>query len=122
MSSSSVLIIDPFASLFMGLIAPLILYILEKFLSFVLIKGYSVDAIIICIFGGIFDAIFAAGRNDRNPGLSVSAHKQGGLQFASLFITMIVSIIFGLIAASILRCFNPRQSANKDSKLWFIDQ
>jgi H+/Cl- antiporter ClcA len=86
------------------------------------LKGYSVDAIILCVLGGIFDSIFAAGRNDRTPSLSVSATKQGGLQFASLLITMFFSIIFGLLAALILRCFNPRQSINKDNKLWFIDQ
>ena len=91
-------------------------------MSFILIKGYSVDAIILCILGGIFDSIFAAGRNDRMPSFSVNAHKQGGLQLASLIVTMIISLAFGLLAALILRCFNPRQSVNKDNSLWFIDQ
>jgi hypothetical protein len=32
-----------------------------------LVKGYSIDAVIMCILGGIFDAIFTGGRNGRTP-------------------------------------------------------
>lgn len=122
LSSSSTVIIDPFASLLMGIFAPILLFLLEKFLPFILLKGYSIDAIILCVLGGIFNSIFAAGRNDRIPAFSVNAHKQGGLQLASLLITIMISLVFGLLAAFILRCFNPRQSSNRDNKLWFIDQ
>jgi hypothetical protein len=87
-----------------------------------LIKGYSIDAIILCTLGGIFNSIFTAGRNSRSPTLSNSANTQGGLQFASLLVTICFSTVFGLLAALILRCFNPRQSINKDNMIWFIDQ
>lgn len=122
LSSSSLVIIDPFASLLMGMTSPIIIYILEKYLFSILIKGYSVDAIIMCVLGGIFDAIFTAGRNSRTPALANNCYKQGGLQFASLLLTFCLSALFGLLATLILRCFNPRQSVNKDNMLWFIDQ
>jgi ammonia channel protein AmtB len=122
LSSSSLVIIDPFASLMMGMTSPIIIYILEKYLSSILVKGYSVDAIIMCVLGGIFDSIFTAGRNSRTPTLSDNSYKQGGLQFASLLFTFCMSALFGLLATLILRCFNPRQSVNKDNMLWFIDQ
>ena len=126
LSSSSLVIIDPFASLLMGMASPIIMYILEKYLSFILIKGYSLDAIIMCALGAIFDAIFTAGRYSRTPNLADnnynSSYKQGGLQFASLILSFCISALFGLLATLILRCFNPRQSVNKDNMIWFIDQ
>lgn len=122
LSSSAVVIIDPFASLLMGVTCPVLIFIMEKYLDFILIKGYSIDAIIICALGGIFDAIFAAGRNSRSPSLSDNAYKQGGLQFASILVTAGFSALFSLLACVILRCFNPRQSINKDNMIWFIDQ
>lgn len=126
LSSSSLVIIDPFASLLMGMASPIIIYIFDKYLSFILIKGYSVDAIIMCVLGGTFDAIFTAGRNSRTPNLADNnfnnSYKQGGLQFASLIVTFCMSALLGLLATLILRCFNPRQSANKDNMIWFIDQ
>jgi len=70
LSSSAVVIIDPFASLLMGMTSPIIIYIIEKYLPFILIKGYSFDAIILCTLGGIFDSIFTGGRNSRSPTLS----------------------------------------------------
>jgi hypothetical protein len=111
LSSSSLVIIDPFASLLMGMASPIIIYILEKYLSFILIKGYSVDAIIMCVLGGTL------ADNNFN-----SSYKQGGLQFASLIVTFCMSALLGLLATLILRCFNPRQSVNKDHMIWFIDQ
>lgn len=122
LSSSAVVIIDPFASLLMGMFAPIVIYVLEKYLSDVLPKGYALDAIILCTLGGIFDAIFTAGRNSRTPTLADNPLRQGGLQFASLIVTIGFSAAFGLLAALILRCFNPRQSVNKDNMVWFIDQ
>lgn len=91
-------------------------------MPFILLKGYSIDAIIICVLGGIFDSIFAAGRNSRTPALSDNTARQGGLQFASLLVTACFAGLLGLLATSILRCFNPRQSVNKDNMFWFIDQ
>lgn len=122
LSSSAVVIIDPFASLLMGMTSPIIIYIIEKYLPFILIKGYSFDAIILCTLGGIFDSIFTAGRNSRSPTLTNDSSRQGGLQFASLLVTIIISGLLGLLATLILRCFNPRQSINKDNMIWFIDQ
>jgi hypothetical protein len=122
LSSSAVVIIDPFASLLMGVTSPIVIYIIEKYLPFILIKGYSFDAIILCTLGGIFDSIFTAGRNSRTPLLSDNCSRQGGLQFASLLVTICMSALLGGLAALILRCFNPRQSVNKDNMIWFIDQ
>ena len=65
--SSSLVIIDPFASLLMGMVCPIILFVLDKYASFILLKGYSIDAVIMCFLGGIFDAIFAGGRDGRIP-------------------------------------------------------
>jgi len=87
-----------------------------------LLKGYSIDAIIISFLGGVFDAIFAAGRNSRTPALTNNPYQQGGLQFAAVIVSACFAALFGLLAAVILRCFNPRQSNNKDGTLWFIDQ
>ena len=67
LSSSSIVIIDPFASLLMGMFAPILLYAIEKYLPNVLVKGYSIEAIIICALGGLFTCIFIAGRNNRPP-------------------------------------------------------
>lgn len=120
--SSSLVIIDPFASLLMGMICPIILFVLDKYASFILVKGYSIDAVIMCFLGGVFDAIFAGGRNGRTPELATNAAKQGGLQFGAVLVTVIFAAIFGLLSALILRCFNPRQSINKDNMLWFVDQ
>jgi len=106
----------------MGVFAPILLFILEKYLPFVLLKGYAIDAIILAVLGGIFDSIFAAGRNSRTPALSDNSAKQGGLQFAAVIVTAVFATLLGLLAAAILRCFNPRQSVNKDGALWFIDQ
>lgn len=65
--SSSLVIIDPFASLLMGMVCPIILFILDKYAAFLLVKGYSIDAVIMCILGGLFDVIFTGGRNGRTP-------------------------------------------------------
>lgn len=88
----------------------------------ILIKGYPIEGIIFSVLGGIFDSIFAAGRNNRTPELASDCPKQGGLQFASLLVSAIFAIAFGFLATLILRCFNPRQSVNKDSMFWFVDQ
>jgi hypothetical protein len=91
-------------------------------LPFILLKGYSIDAIIICVLGGIFDSIFAAGRSSRTPALTNNPYQQGGLQFAAVLVTACFAFLLGLLAAAVLRCFNPRESNLKDGTLWFIDQ
>lgn len=106
----------------MGMLVPILTYIIEKFLSFILIKGYPIEGIIFATLGGIFDSIFTAGRNSRTPALCENPGKQGGLQFSSLLVSALFGAAFGFIATGILRCFNPRQSVNKDSMFWFIDQ
>ena len=102
--------------------APLLSYLIERFLPDILIKGYPVEGIIFSTLGGIFDSIFTAGRNNRSPVLCDSPLQQGGFQFLSLMITAALAIVFGLLAAVILRCFNPPQAMNKDWMTWFIDQ
>ena len=42
MSSSAVVIIDPFASLLMGMFAPLLLFLIEKYINFILVPGYPI--------------------------------------------------------------------------------
>lgn len=122
LSSSATVIIDPFASLLMGVFAPLLSYLIERYISFILLPGYPIEGIIFATLGGIFDSIFTAGRNSRTPALCDSPTMQGGYQFASLIVSAVIAIIFGLLATLILRCFNPRQSINKDNMFWFIDQ
>jgi hypothetical protein len=106
----------------MGVFAPLLSYLIERFLPGILIKGYPIEGIIFAALGGIFDAIFTAGRNGRTPSLASNCLQQGGLQFACLLLSAVFSLLFGLFAAFILRCFNPKQSINKDGTFWFIDQ
>jgi hypothetical protein len=106
----------------MGVVAPVALFLIEKYVPEILVKGYCVDGIIMATLGGIFNAIFTAGRASRTPALSNSCAAQGGLQFASLINTAVFGLLFGFIATALLRCFNPRQSINKDGMLWFIDQ
>ena len=91
-------------------------------MSNLLIKGYPIEGIVFSVLGGIFNSIFTAGRNSRTPALCDNPLKQGGLQFACLIVTACIAFIFGLLATAILRCFTPRQSVNKDSMFWFIDQ
>lgn len=88
----------------------------------ILLKGYPVEALIFAFLGGIFDSIFTAGRNNRTPELAQSPNRQGGLQFASVVVSIGFALVFGFLATLILRCFNPRQSVNKDFMFWFIDQ
>jgi hypothetical protein len=92
----------------MGVFAPLLLYLLERFVPNILLKGYSIDAIILAVLGGIFDAIFTAGRSSRTPALSNNTYTQGGLQFAAVIVSACFAALFGLLAAAVLRCFNPR--------------
>lgn len=106
----------------MGMFVPILTYFIDKFLSFILIKGYPIEGIIFATLGGIFDSIFTAGRNSRTPELCSSPGKQGGLQFASVLVSAGFGIAFGFLATAILRCFNPRQSINKDQMSWFVDQ
>lgn len=106
----------------MGVFAPLLSYLIERFLPSILIKGYPIEGIIFSTLGGIFDSIFTAGRNNRYPYLAVNCYQQGGYQLSCLIISALFSIAFGFLATAILRCFNPRQSVNKDGTFWFIDQ
>lgn len=106
----------------MGVFAPLLLYLLEKYLPTILIKGYAIDAIILAFLGGIFDSIFTAGRNSRSPALANNTYNQGGLQFAAVIVSVCFAGLLGLLAAVILRCFNPRTGNYKDNSQWFVDQ
>ena len=106
----------------MGAFAPILYYLIEQFLPTILVKGYPIEGIIFATLGGIFDSIFTAGRSSRTPSLSVNPGKQGGYQFLCLLITAVMAFLFGLLATLILRCFNPKQSVNKDGMSWFIDQ
>ena len=116
------MIIDPVASIVMGVFAPILSYLINYCFPTILVKGYPIEGIIFATLGGIFDSIFTAGRNSRTPTLNDSPGQQGGFQFLCLIITAALALIFGALATVILRCFNPPQSINKDSMAWFIDQ
>lgn len=107
-SSFACVIIDPFASLLFGLAGPVIYYLFEKYGTAINFPGYSVDSILMCILSGIFSAIFCAGRNNRTITLP-NPLGLGGLQMAQLFISIAFSLVFGILAAFLLRCITQPQ-------------
>ena len=60
--------------------------------------------LIMAFLGGVFSAIYAGGRNGREPALSSDPLRQGGLQFSMTLISILFGIVFGLIAGLIIRC------------------
>lgn len=102
-SSCACLIIDPFASILLGIVGPLLYYGYERYGDKVRDSGYPVDGVVMAILGGIFSAIFAGGRNGRTPALSSDPVKQGGLQFAALLVSLLFSLIFGTLTGLFLR-------------------
>lgn len=104
MSSSACVIIDPFASLILGVLGPILCFAYDRFLTKLHDTGYHIDKIFMGILAGLFSAIFCGGRANRNPELSVHPVRQGGLQFASILVTILFAAIFGLITGFALRC------------------
>ena len=66
-SSSACVIIDPFASLILGMLGPILCFAYDKFLPNLRDNGYHLDKIFMAILAAIFSAIFTGGRNERNP-------------------------------------------------------
>ena len=102
-SSSACFIIDPFASLLLGFVAPLWYFLYNRYLTIIHFDGYPIDYLITAIAAGIFSSIFSAGRNNRDPLLSNDTFKQGGLQIACLTISIVISLIFGGLAGLFLQ-------------------
>lgn len=59
------MIIDPFASLLMGMIGPILCFLYDKFGERLKSTGYPFDMLLMAFLGGVFSAIFAGGRNGR---------------------------------------------------------
>lgn len=69
-------------------------------------KSYPLDKVIMGILSGTLSAIFATGRNGRNPDLAYSDSNQGGYQFACLLVSGLFALVFGLITALVLKRIN----------------
>ena len=63
--ASAGVIVDPFASILLGVAGPIISLVYEKYLSPVTMKGYPFDKILMCLLAAIINSIFVAGRNGR---------------------------------------------------------
>ncbi|CAG9329330.1 unnamed protein product [Blepharisma stoltei] len=83
------------------------------------------------IFGGIFSAIFIGALTEDTLGYRVedrfdgrTASEQGGLQIASLGITLAIAIITGVITGLILKlpCFNGPHDLFEDQVFWEMDE
>jgi hypothetical protein len=85
-------------------------------------KNYPFDKILMCFLSAILNAIFVAGRKDRDPALADDYSKQGGLQFANFILSFCFALVFGLIAGFILSKINSLndETSNKDSLIWMI--
>lgn len=66
-SSSACVIIDPFASLLLGMLGPILCFAYDRFLPKLHDTGYHIDKIIMATLAAIFSAIFTGGRSNRNP-------------------------------------------------------
>ena len=114
------MIIDPFASLILGMLGPIICFLYDRFLPKLNSSGYPFDKIIMGVLAGVFSAIFSGGRNNREPELSTNAVRQGGLQFASLLVTILFAAIFGIITGLLLRCTGSDDVEQSDMAVWYI--
>lgn len=100
------MIIDPFASILLGMLGPIIYLLYEKYLAAFHMKGYPFDKILMCILSAVFSSIFVAGRDGRTPILATNYSQQAGYQFACLLLSAVFAFIFGLITAFILQKIN----------------
>lgn len=119
-SSSASVIIDPFASLLLGMVGPILCFLYDRFLPKLEATGYPIDKIIMGVLSGIFSAIFCGGRNFRTPALSLYPIKQGGLQFAAILLTLLFASIFGIITGLVLRCTGSEDLEQTDMGMWQI--
>lgn len=114
-------IIDPFASLFLGLLGPILLFLYDRYLETLKNSGYPFDALFMSILSGIFSAIFCAGRNGRTPALSSDALKQGGLQIACLLVSAAFALLFGVITGFLLRLTGEPGNEHNDISIWKME-
>jgi hypothetical protein len=65
--ASASVIVDPFASVLIGVAGPIIYLLYEKYLAPLHGKGYPFDKILMCLIAAVLNSIFVAGRNGRTP-------------------------------------------------------
>lgn len=99
-------IIDPFASVLIGVAGPILYLLYEKYLSPLHMKGYPFDKIIMCLLGATFNSIFVAGRTGRTPALAYDYSKQAGFQFLNFVLSFLFAVLFGFLAAFLLKTIN----------------
>jgi len=69
--ASAGVIIDPFASVLLGVAGPILYLLYEKYISPLHGKGYPFDKILMCLLSAVLNSIFVAGRNGRSPDLAI---------------------------------------------------
>jgi hypothetical protein len=104
--ASSSVIIDPFASILLGVCGPVIYLLYEKYLQTIHTKGYPFDKILICLISAVLNSIFVAGRGSRIPNLANDCSKQAGFQFANFIVSGLFALVFGLLTGFILQKMN----------------
>jgi hypothetical protein len=122
--ASAGVIIDPFASVLIGVAGPILYLLYEKYISQLSGKSYPFDKILMCLLAAILNSIFVAGRSGRSPELAVSHSKQAGLQFANFLISFLFALVSGLLTGFLLDKINSlnEETSNKDSSIWLIEQ
>jgi len=104
--ASAGVIIDPFASVLLGVAGPILYLIYEKFISPLHGKGYPFDKVFMCLLAAICNSIFVAGRNGRTPTLAFDHSKQAGYQFVNFVLSGSFALLFGILAGFLIKTFN----------------
>ena len=122
--ASAAVIVDPFASILIGVLGPVVYLLYEKYISPLHMKGYPFDKILMCLLATILNSIFVAGRNGREPNLAYDYTKQAGFQFVNFVLSFCWAILSGFLAGFILSKANSlnENPSNKDSTIWLIEQ
>lgn len=99
-------IIDPFASILIGVAGPILYLLYEKYLPPPHLNWYPLDKLIMCLLGAILNSIFVAGRSGRTPELAYDYSKQAGFQFLNFVLSFLFALLFGFLAAFLLKTIN----------------
>lgn len=121
-SACASLIIDPFASLLLGVLGGLFTVLYEKYGSVLFFRGDPIHLVMFSILSGILSCIFAAGRSGRTPSLSSDSYRLGGLQMACLVVSFGFGLIFGLITVGCLKLTKgiKENEIAQDDAFWVI--
>ena len=121
-SNCAGVIIDPFASLLLGISAPLITLLYEKYGQVLFFRGEPELLLVFSALSGLLSAVFVAGRAARTPMLTEHPHQLGGLQVACLIVTVGFAAVFGCLTALLLKLFDgPRDTeVGSDGALWIL--